>query len=71
MATQPEIEAAAWYFCPHIPMLSKAGPNNVCGRTCGGCRIRAAAALEAAENIRLQERQTQLKAAVEAREISS
>lgn len=64
MASQPEIEAAAWYFCPHIPGLHQAGPNNVCDRTCGDCRVRAAAALEAAGRVRVGKMQQELNVVV-------
>lgn len=55
MASQAEIEKVAWYFCPHIPTMHRAGPNRVCGGSCGRCRNLAASALQAAEQVRQEQ----------------
>jgi predicted RNA methylase len=70
MPSQAEIEAAAWYFCPHIPTVRAAGPNNVCDVTCGCCWVKAAAALHAAARIRQVENHQQLSVAMEIRSSS-
>ena len=54
MASEKEIEAAAWFFCPHNGITP--GRNRICGAPCGSCKHKGRGALEAAEYARWEPR---------------